>query len=53
MKINLAKTPVNIVAEMFAKVQFSIKRLVGVSKVLITKKIIVIKGQLSGVYTMS
>ena len=53
VKINLDKTAVNIVSYMFAKVQFSIKKLVGVSKVLITKKVIVTKGQLSGVYTMS
>ena len=53
VKINLDKTTVNILSGMFATVQFPLKKQAGASKILIPKKVIVTKGQLSGVYTMS
>tara|TARA_R110002051_G_scaffold324396_2_gene421465 strand:- start:532 stop:1611 length:1080 start_codon:yes stop_codon:yes gene_type:complete len=53
VKIDLEKTPVNILSGMFSTVQFPVERKVKSELVLIPTEAIVTNGQLSGVYTVS
>ncbi|PQJ69063.1 efflux RND transporter periplasmic adaptor subunit [Polaribacter butkevichii] len=53
VKINLEKTAVPILSGMFATVQFPVERKTTSALVLIPTQVIIEKGQLSGVYTVS
>ncbi|WP_310992187.1 efflux RND transporter periplasmic adaptor subunit [Aequorivita marina] len=53
VKAALAQTDVNILSGMYATVQFPIEKKSDVTAVLIPKKALVKRGQLTGVYTLS
>lgn len=53
VKINLAKTDINILSGMFATVQFPVERKSKSDLIVIPTEAIITKGQLSGLYTVS
>tara|TARA_R110000787_G_scaffold6697_10_gene23300 strand:- start:3813 stop:4889 length:1077 start_codon:yes stop_codon:yes gene_type:complete len=53
VKINILKSTANLLSGMFATVQFPIEKTEKTSLTLLSKESLIIKGQLSGVYTVS
>jgi RND family efflux transporter MFP subunit len=53
VKVTLDSTKANVLSGMFATVQFPVERNTKSTTILIPKKALVTKGQLSGVYTVS
>ncbi|TYB80366.1 efflux RND transporter periplasmic adaptor subunit [Bizionia gelidisalsuginis] len=53
VKIDLDKTEANILSGMFSTVQFPVERKAELELVLIPTEVIITKGQLSGIYTVS
>ncbi|TVZ28432.1 RND family efflux transporter MFP subunit [Gillisia sp. Hel_I_86] len=53
VKVVLDKTDANILSGMYATVQFPIEKKTGATIVLVPKEALVIRGQLTGIYTVS